>query len=66
MTRSTSRAGRPRFASPSATTSASLRYTRTVVYGTLEGANTFAVIAVDTAGNRSAPATVTTTLDCVP
>lgn len=46
--------------------SLSLRNTRTIVYGTLDGSNTFSVVAVDTAGNRSDPATVTTSLDCVP
>jgi chitodextrinase len=45
--------------------SLSLRYTRTVVYGT-QPFNTFAVVAVDTAGNRSDPATVTRTLNCSP
>ena len=44
----------------------SLRTTRTIVYGTLDGPNTFAVAAVDSAGNESAPATVTAILDCVP
>ena len=44
----------------------SLRTTRTIVYGTLDGPNTFAVVAVDSAGNESAPATVTAILDCVP
>jgi hypothetical protein len=44
----------------------SLRTTRTIVYGTLDGPNTFAVVAVDSAGNKSAPATVTANLDCVP
>lgn len=38
----------------------------TTVYGTLDGPNTFSVLAVDTAGNKSEPATVTTSLDCVP
>jgi hypothetical protein len=37
---------------------------RTILYGTLNGANTFAVIAIDAAGNRSAPATLT--LDLIP
>jgi chitodextrinase len=46
--------------------SLSLRTTRTVVYGTVDGANTFSVVAVDSAGNRSAPATLTADLDCVP
>jgi chitodextrinase len=46
--------------------SLSLRATRTIVYGTLDGANAFSVTAVDTAGNRSAPATLTAVLDCVP
>jgi len=44
--------------------STSQRYTRTIVYGTQNGANTFAVIAVDTAGNKSEPATVTANLNC--
>jgi hypothetical protein len=46
--------------------SLSLRATRTIVYGTVNGPNTFAVVAVDTAGNRSTPASVTASLDCVP
>jgi chitodextrinase len=46
--------------------SLSLRSTRTVAYGTADGANTFSVVAVDSAGNRSVPATVTADLDCVP
>ncbi len=36
---------------------------RTILYGTINGENTFTVIAVDTAGNRSAPASVSLTLD---
>jgi chitodextrinase len=36
--------------------------TKTIVYGTLEGANTLKVIAVDTNGNQSAPAIVTLNL----
>jgi chitodextrinase len=35
--------------------------TRTVVYGNPDGPNTFQVIAVDTSGNQSTPATLTTT-----
>jgi chitodextrinase len=46
--------------------SLSQRYTRTIVYGTQNGANTFAVIAVDTAGNRSDPAEVVENLTCEP
>jgi chitodextrinase len=42
--------------------SLSLRYTRTIVYGTFNGLNEFSVVAVDTAGNRSAPAVITLTL----
>jgi hypothetical protein len=34
------------------------------VYGTQNGANTLAVIAVDTAGNKSDPATVIANLTC--
>jgi hypothetical protein len=41
-----------------------LRVTRTIVYGTFTGPNTFSVVAVDTAGNKSQPATLTTHLDC--
>ena len=37
--------------------SLTLRTTRTIVYGTVDGPNTFSVVAVDTAGNASAPAT---------
>jgi hypothetical protein len=44
--------------------SLSLRRTRTTVYGTFTGLNTFSVVAVDTAGNRSEPATLTMDLDC--
>jgi hypothetical protein len=32
---------------------------RTILYGTIDGENTFTVIAVDSAGNRSAPTTIT-------
>jgi chitodextrinase len=46
--------------------SLSLRNTRTTVYGTVDGPNTFSVVAVDTAGNKAAPATITANLDCVP
>jgi chitodextrinase len=35
-------------------------YGQTVVYGNAEAENTFQVIAVDSAGNQSAPATLTT------
>lgn len=35
-------------------------YNQTVVYGNAESENTFQVIAVDSAGNQSAPATLTT------
>jgi chitinase len=44
--------------------STSQRNTRTIVYGTESGPNTFSVIAVDTAGNRSGEATVTANLTC--
>ena len=44
--------------------STSLRYTRTIVYGTQNGLNTFSVIAVDTVGNKSDPAEVSTDLTC--
>ena len=37
-----------------------LGYTQTVVYGNAESENTFQVIAVDSSGNESAPATLTT------
>jgi chitodextrinase len=43
-----------------------LRYTKTIVYGTFNGLNEFSVVAVDTAGNRSAPATITLGLDGCP
>jgi hypothetical protein len=43
-----------------------LRYTRTIVYGTHDGPNDFSVVAVDTAGNRAAPATITLSLDGCP
>jgi Fibronectin type III domain len=46
--------------------STSQRHTRTIVYGTQNGANTFAVIAVDTAGNKSDAAVVTANLTCNP
>jgi chitodextrinase len=45
--------------------SLALRYTRTTVYGT-GPVNTFSVVAVDTADNRSAPATVVRNLNCAP
>jgi chitinase len=32
---------------------------QTILYGTITGDNTFTVIAIDSAGNRSAPATIT-------
>jgi chitodextrinase len=35
---------------------------RTILYGTINGENTFTVIAIDSAGNRSAPATITLVL----
>jgi hypothetical protein len=44
--------------------STSQRYTRAIVYGTRNGANTFEVVAVDTAGNRSGAAEVTFDLVC--
>jgi chitinase len=37
---------------------------RTILYGTLDGGNIFTVIAADSSGNRSAPATIT--LDLIP
>lgn len=40
-----------------------LRYTRTIVYGTFNGLNEFSAVAVDTAGNRSAPAVISLNLD---
>jgi hypothetical protein len=46
--------------------SLALRFTRTIVYGTQNGLNEFSVVAVDTAGNRSAPATITANLNCFP
>jgi chitodextrinase len=47
--------------------STSLRYVRTIVYGTLNGSNTFGLVAVDTAGNRSEMAEVTEELaGCFP
>jgi chitinase len=36
---------------------------RTILYGTIDGENTFDVVAIDSAGNRSGPATITLTLD---
>ena len=44
--------------------STSQRHTRAIVYGTRNGANTFGVVAVDTAGNRSGTAEVTLDLVC--
>jgi len=44
--------------------SLSLRNTRAIVYGTFTGQNTFAVVAVDTAGNKSSAATLALDLDC--
>jgi hypothetical protein len=44
--------------------SASQRQTCAIVYGTRNGANTFGVVAVDTAGNRSGTAEVTLDLVC--
>jgi hypothetical protein len=35
---------------------------RTILYGTVDGENTFTVIAVDGNGNRSTPATITLAL----
>jgi chitodextrinase len=47
--------------------STSQRLTRTIVYGTRTGLNTFGVVAVDTAGNRSGTAEATADLaGCVP
>ena len=47
--------------------SLTLRYHRTIVYGTLHGLNEFSLVAVDTAGNRSAPGNLTLSLDgCFP
>jgi hypothetical protein len=41
--------------------------TRAIVYGDLHGVNEFSVIAVDSAGNKSAPANTTDVLDgCFP
>jgi hypothetical protein len=34
-------------------------YTQTIVYALVEGSNTFEIYAVDSAGNRSAPASLT-------
>jgi chitodextrinase len=39
--------------------SLALRFTRTIVYGTMDGSNTFSIVAVDSAGNKSVPATFT-------
>jgi hypothetical protein len=36
---------------------------RTILYGTINGENTFTVIAIDSAGNRSAPATIMMVLE---
>jgi chitinase len=44
--------------------SLSLRYHRTIVYGNQNGVNTFGVVAVDTAGNRSELAETTDDLNC--
>ena len=44
--------------------STSLRFSRTTVYGNRNGLNTFGVVAVDTAGNRSGTAEVTLDLNC--
>jgi hypothetical protein len=46
--------------------SLALRYARTIVYGTSTGANTFSIVAVDTAGNKSEAATTTVDLTCGP
>jgi len=46
--------------------STSLLFTRTIVYGTQNGPNTFKVAAVDTAGKRSEPAELTADLTCQP
>jgi hypothetical protein len=46
--------------------SLALRFTKTTVYGTQTGLNEFSVVAVDTAGNRSEPATITANLNCFP
>ena len=39
---------------------------RTVLYATVNGQNTFAVVAVDSAGNRSAPASITIHVNVCP
>jgi chitodextrinase len=44
--------------------STSQRFTRTIVYGDQDGPNEFQVIAVDTVGNESEPATVIENLNC--
>jgi hypothetical protein len=44
--------------------STSALYTRAIVYGDFTGVNAFRVVAVDSAGNRSAPAETTDTLTC--
>jgi chitodextrinase len=36
---------------------------RTILYGTIDGENTFTVIAIDSAGNRSDPVSITMVLD---
>jgi hypothetical protein len=47
--------------------STSLRFTRTIVYGNQNGVNTFGLVAVDTAGNRSEMAETTEDLGgCFP
>jgi hypothetical protein len=46
--------------------SLALRFTRTIVYGTRTGPNTFSIVAVDTAGNKSEAATTTVDLFCGP
>ena len=46
--------------------SLALRLRRTIVYGTVTGPNTFSIVAVDTAGNRSEPAETTLDLICGP
>jgi chitodextrinase len=46
--------------------SLALRHTRTIVYANRDGQNTFSVVAVDTAGNRSAPSEISDTFSgCV-
>jgi chitinase len=44
--------------------STSLRFHRAIVYGNQNGLNTFGVVAVDTAGNRSEMAETTDNLNC--